>query len=56
MNEFGRAPYVTEVEAAEIRKINKAKHTAFKKHCLEVRREIEDWKAAKELNQHRMIG
>jgi len=56
MSEFGRVEYVTEVEATAIRKINKARQTAYKKHCLEVRREIEDRIAAKEINQIRMIG
>ena len=54
MNEYGRVAYVSEVEAAAIRKINKERQTAYKKHCLAVRRKIEDRIAAKELNQGRV--
>lgn len=47
--EFGRVEYVTEVEAKEIRAINKTRRTANKKRCLMVNRSIEDFQTAKDL-------
>lgn len=62
-SEFGRAYFVTEVEASAIKKRNKRAQTAEKKCKLTQRRAIEDFETVKKLgitigefNQNRMIG
>lgn len=61
--EFGRAHFVTEIEASEIKAKNKKLQTEHKKRSLMVHRKIEDIEMSrelgisiKELNQHRMNG
>jgi len=46
---FGRVEYVSEVQAKEIREINKARQTADRKRCLLVARQIEDFKISRSL-------
>jgi len=60
-SEFGRAYFVTEVEASAIKKRNKRAQTNEKVNKLSVMRRLEDFKTAKELditigelNQNRM--
>ena len=50
MSTFGRDLYLTEVEAAEIKAINKARQTADRKRCLLVARRIEDFQTARSLD------
>lgn len=47
--EFGRVEYVTEIEAKQIRKVNRARQTKQDKRCLMVHRRIEDFETAKDL-------
>ena len=47
--EYGRVDFVTEVEAKEIRAINKVRQTEYKKRCLLVARKIEDRQTVKDL-------
>ena len=48
---YGRVPFVTEVEAKEIRAINRQRQTEHKKHALMVRRKIEAYQADRALNE-----
>ena len=47
--EFGRAHFVTETKAREIKAANEARQTAHKRRCLMVHRKIEDYQTTKEL-------
>ena len=48
---YGRVQFVTEVEAKEIRDINKQRQTEHKQHTLMVRRKIEAYQANRALNE-----